>query len=396
MANLTIFNSLSEKKEVFSSRKKISIYVCGVTPYDITHLGHAFTYVSFDMIIRYLRYLNYEVKYVQNVTDIDDDILKKAKETGIEWRLLGEKNFSLFLDDLQWLNIRQPDFFPRASDHIPEIISLIRTLLKKGFAYEKNRTVYFDVSKDHEYGKLSKINPEQMLPLLKERGGDPSDPNKKNPLDFVLWQKQQPGEPFWESPWGRGRPGWHIECSAMSMKYLGVPIDIHGGGGDLIYPHHESELAQSEKASGQLFVNFWLHTAMLYYQEAKMSKSLGNMVFVADLRKKYSANTVRLLLLSHHYRQEWEYSEPEIARAEKLNDLFKRIWLVQSGTGNEIEISSFRNDFFTALNNDFNSQQALQVLEHMVNISLKTDKNITPAKAFLNLAFNILGLRVEY
>ena len=396
MANLTIFNSISEKKEVFSSRKKISIYVCGVTPYDITHLGHAFTYVSFDMIIRYLRYLNYEVKYVQNVTDIDDDILKKAKETGIEWRLLGEKNFSLFLDDLQWLNIRQPDFFPRASDHIPEIISLIRTLLKKGFAYEKNRTVYFDVSKDHEYGKLSKINPEQMLPLLKERGGDPSDPNKKNPLDFVLWQKQQPGEPFWESPWGRGRPGWHIECSAMSMKYLGVPIDIHGGGGDLIYPHHESELAQSEKASGQLFVNFWLHTAMLYYQEAKMSKSLGNMVFVADLRKKYSANTVRLLLLSHHYRQEWEYSEPEIARAEKLNDLFKRIWLVQSGTGNEIEISSFRNDFFTALNNDFNSQQALQVLEHMVNISLKTDKNITPAKAFLNLAFNILGLRVEY
>ena len=396
MANLTIFNSLSEKKEVFSSRKKISIYVCGVTPYDITHLGHAFTYVSFDMIIRYLRYLNYEVKYVQNVTDIDDDILKKAKETGIEWRLLGEKNFSLFLDDLQWLNIRQPDFFPRASDHIPEIISLIRTLLKKGFAYEKNRTVYFDVSKDHEYGKLSKINPEEMLTLLMERGGDPADPNKKNPLDFVLWQKQQPGEPFWESPWGRGRPGWHIECSAMSMKYLGVPIDIHGGGGDLIYPHHESELAQSEKASGQLFVNFWLHTAMLYYQEAKMSKSLGNMVFVADLRKKYSANTVRLLLLSHHYRQEWEYSEPEIARAEKLNDLFKRIWLVQSGTGNEIEISSFRNDFFTALNNDFNSQQALQVLEHMVNISLKTDKNITPAKAFLNLAFNILGLRVEY
>jgi len=396
MADLTVFNSLSGKKEVFSSRKKISVYVCGVTPYDTTHLGHAFTYISFDMIIRYLSYLNYEVKYIQNVTDIDDDILKKAKETDKDWRILGEENFACFLDDLQWLNIRQPDFFPRASDHIPEIISLTESLLAKGFAYDKNGTVYFDVSKDREYGKLSKINPEEMLTLLMERGGDPSDPNKKNPLDFVLWQKQKEGEPAWESPWGKGRPGWHMECSAMSMKYLGMPVDIHGGGRDLIYPHHESEIAQSEKATAKTFVNFWLHTAMLYYQGEKMSKSLGNMVFISDLRKRHAANPVRLMLLSHHYRQEWQYSENEITRAEKLNDLFKKVWLVQSGIGKEIEILSFRNDFFAALNNDFNSQQALQVLEQLANISLKTYKNITPAKAFLNLAFNILGLRVEY
>ncbi|KKS96361.1 MAG: cysteinyl-tRNA synthetase, L-cysteine:1D-myo-inositol 2-amino-2-deoxy-alpha-D-glucopyranoside ligase [Candidatus Gottesmanbacteria bacterium GW2011_GWA2_43_14] len=396
MPDLTVYDSLSGRKKNFTFKKRVTVYVCGVTPYDITHLGHAFTYVSFDLIIRYLEFTGIQVTYIQNVTDIDDDILRKAKASGQPWRKLAEVNFARFLDDLRWLNVRQPDFYPRATDHITEIISLVKKLLAKGYAYEKNGNVYFEIVKDTSYGKLSKLNREQMLPLLKERGGNPQDPDKKNPLDFILWRKQKKGEPAWESPWGNGRPGWHIECSAMSLKYLGVNIDMHGGGGDLIYPHHESELAQSEKATRETFVNFWMPTGMLYYQGEKMSKSLGNLVFISDLKEKYSANAVRLSLLSHHYRKEWEFHENEITRAEELNNLFKQLWLKQSFGAKEIDVTPFRKNFFSALDDDFNSPKALQALEQMATISIKTGKNITPAKAFLNRAFNILGLRVEY
>lgn len=396
-ANLRIYNSLTKKKEKFVSSGKVGIYVCGVTPYDITHLGHAFTYVSFDLVVRYLEYLGNKVVYIQNVTDIDDDLLKRATRDKKNWRDLAQTNFAKFLEDMHWLNIRQPDFYPRASDHIPEIIEITKTLLEKGFAYEKNGNVYFSIAKFPAYGKLSRLSPEAMLPISRERGNNPDDPDKKNPLDFVLWQKQKEGEPFFPSPWGPGRPGWHIECSAMSGKYLGRTLDIHGGGGDLIYPHNESEIAQSESATGKEFARIFMHTAMLFYKGKKMSKSLGNMVFVKDLKQKYSANAVRLLLLSHHYRREWEYFEKEFEKINSLLSLFKKVWLKQSGSQNEISVQSYTQDFFFALNDDFNTPKAIRTLINLSNeIINNKNKKIVKAKYFLQTAFNILGLRIEY
>lgn len=395
--NLRIYNSLTKKKEKFVSSGKVSIYVCGVTPYDITHLGHAFTYVSFDVVIRYLEYLGNKVVYIQNVTDIDDDLLKRAIRDKKNWRDLAQENFGKYLEDMQWLNIRQPDFYPRASDQIPEIIEFAKTLLSKGFAYEKNGNVYFSIAKFPAYGKLSRLSPEAMLPISRERGSDPDDPDKKNPLDFVLWQKQKEGEPAFFSPWGPGRPGWHIECSAMSGKYLGRTLDIHGGGGDLIYPHHESEIAQTESLTGNKFARFFMHTAMLCYQGEKMSKSLGNMVFIRDLKEKYSANSVRLLLLNHHYRTKWEFFEKEFAQINSQLSLFKKVWLQQSGLQEELSVQTFSREFFTGLNDDFDTPRSIRTLVNLSNEIIKSkNKKIAKAKYFLQTAFNILGLRIEY
>lgn len=395
---MKIFNTLSGKKEQFIVNKKnVGIYVCGVTPYDITHLGHAFTYVIFDIVIRYLEYLGNKVTYIQNITDVDDDLLKKANELNVNWKLLAEKNFSLFLKDLIWLGLRMPDFFPRATDHIKEIIALNKILLEKGFAYERNGNLYFSIDKDKDYGKLSKLSRKEMLALSKNRGNDPDDRNKKNPLDFVLWVSQKEGEPSWASPWSLGRPGWHIECSAMSMKYLGVTIDIHGGGGDLIYPHHESEIAQSESVAQKPFARFFMHTSMLYYQGHKMSKSLGNMIFIKDLKDKYSANVIRLLLLNHNYRTKWEYTNNLLDGSRKLNDLFKQVWLKESGQGNELDYTLEKDQFFESMNDDFNTPLALKVMEKLAfKITKSHSLDISSAKFFLNACFNILGLTVEY
>lgn len=395
---MKIFNTLSGKKEQFITNKKnVGIYVCGVTPYDITHLGHAFTYVIFDVIIRYLEYLGNKVTYIQNITDVDDDLLKKAKELNVNWRLLAEKNFSLFLKDLIWLGLRLPDFFPRATDHIKEIIALNKILLEKGCAYERNGNLYFSIDKDRNYGRLSKLSPKEMLVLSQERGNDLNDRNKLNPLDFVLWVSQKEGEPAWSSPWSLGRPGWHIECSAMSMKYLGQTLDIHGGGGDLIYPHHESEIAQSESAAKKPFARFFMHTSMLYYQGHKMSKSLGNMIFIKDLKDKYSANVIRLLLLKHNYRTKWEYTKDLLTESLKLNDLLKQVWLQESGQRNELDFSYEKKQFFKSMNDDFNTPLALKVMEKLAfKITKSHSLDISSAKSFLNSCFNILGLTVEY
>ena len=305
------------------------MYVCGITPYDTTHLGHAFTYITFDILQRVLTFKGYSVTYTQNVTDIDDDILKRAKENRRHsreggnpdmgnWQELGEFWTKKFLNDLNDLNILMPTSFVKATDSIPTMLEIIRILIAKDFAYEKNGNVYFRVKNDPDYGKLSKYSREEMLKLSKERGADPDDPRKEDLLDFILWQKSKPEEPFWESPYGNGRPGWHIECSAMVYKYLDKNIDIHGGGIDLIYPHHESEIAQSEHFTGvKPFVKYWMHTGAVGYQGEKMSKSLGNLVMVSDLLKIYSPNAIRYLLLSHHYRQPWEFEETELKEAEK-------------------------------------------------------------------------------
>lgn len=320
---LKLYNSKTQKKELFVTikPKKVSMYVCGITPYDTTHLGHAFTYVWFDVLVRYLRFKGYLVKYLQNVTDIDDDILKRASEENKNWKELGDFWTEQFLLDMKALNVLPPTYYVKATDGIALMIYIIKELLKKDYAYVRDGNVYYDVLRFKDYGKLSNFNKKQMLILFSERGGNPNDSLKKNPLDFVLWQKSNFGEPSWESPWGFGRPGWHIECSALIHKYLGDQIDIHGGGFDLIFPHHESEIAQSEIYTGKIpFVKYWIHTAMVLYRGEKMSKSLGNMVMVKDLLETTSPNVILWILLSHHYRMPWEFDESEISKAhEKLS-----------------------------------------------------------------------------
>jgi L-cysteine:1D-myo-inositol 2-amino-2-deoxy-alpha-D-glucopyranoside ligase len=325
---MKIYNTLSREKENFVPIKngEVSIYVCGVTPYDTTHLGHAFTYVSFDALIRYLKFKGYKVNYTQNVTDIDDDVLRKARETNVNWIKLGNFWTDKFLHDLNFLNVFPPTNYVKATGSIAKIIEIVSDLINKKLAYENKGNVYFNVSKFKKYGELSRYTREQMVLISKERGGDPSDVLKINPLDFILWQKTKIGEPFWQSPWGKGRPGWHIECSAMINTYLGKQIDIHGGGRDLVFPHHESEIAQSESYAGKSpFVKYWMHTSMVIFEGEKMSKSLGNMVMVSDLSKKFSANTIRFLLLSHHYKEPWEFDYSEIEEAQKKISMIEKI-----------------------------------------------------------------------
>lgn len=388
---------MSQNKELFIAKgKKAGIYICGITPYDVTHLGHAFTYVFFDVLVRYLRHLGYQTTYVQNLTDVDDDLLKKARVSGKDWRTLAEKNTKIFLNDLSWLNLIQPDVFPRATDHIQEMIKIIKQLLKNNSAYANQGNIYFSVEQDKEYGKLSRIPRKKMLPLANERGNNPDDPYKHNPLDFVLWQAAKPGEPSWPSLWGRGRPGWHIECSAISMKYLGKTLAIYGGGSDLIFPHHESSIAQSETAGKKPLARYWLHTAMVRYKGKKMSKSLGNLLLISDLKTRYSANALKIYLLSHHYRAAWEAREEDIKKAENLNELFSKIWRVQSGMGKRFKINGWQKNFYDALNDDINTPLALATLENMANRILHYDKtyNISDAKAFLGKALHILGLEI--
>lgn len=356
---MKLYNSLSGKTESLelNDSNKVKMYVCGITPYDTTHLGHAFVYVQFDALKRYLEFKGYKVTYTQNVTDIDDDILKRAKRDGKDWKELGDYWTSRFLKDLKALNVKMPNHYIKATEAMPEIIDMIALLIQKDFAYQKNGNVYFKVSKFSDYGKLSKYSQEQMIKLLKERGGDPNDPNKKAPLDFLLWQPSKLDEPFWESPFSKGRPGWHIECSAMIKKTLGNQIDIHGGGLDLIYPHHESELAQSESYSGKKpFVKYWMHIAMVSYQGEKMSKSLGNLILVADLLKKYSANAIRLMLLMNHYRKPWEYAEDQMDQAQEyMNQIEKSL------TGIELDPEDLE-DLLKDLEEDFDTSKALSKL----------------------------------
>ncbi|MEK7082239.1 MAG: cysteine--tRNA ligase [Patescibacteria group bacterium] len=400
MEILRLYNSRTRKKETFTARnKQVGMYVCGITPYGVTHLGHAFTYTFFDVLGRYLRHNGYRTTSVQNLTDIDDDILKRAREEKRNWRELGETNVQQFLDDQQWLGNIQPDIYPRASDHIAEIAALVKKLLRKGAAYEKNNSVYFDARRDKKYGALSRLPYAKMLATANERGNHPDDPNKKDPLDFVLWQAKKPGEPSWDSPWGAGRPGWHIECSAMATKYLGKTIDIHGGGGDLIFPHHESEEAQSRSANGKSLARFWVHAGMLKYKGEKMSKSLGNLVLISDLKKRYTANAVRMYLLSRHYRSSFEFFERDMEKAKARERLFQKVWRGESlPAARPLDISAYRHAFFRALSADMQTPEALRVVEALARevVKEKNRRNITDAKAFLNTAFSILGLQLAF
>jgi L-cysteine:1D-myo-inositol 2-amino-2-deoxy-alpha-D-glucopyranoside ligase len=312
---MRLFDTARRAVVPFEPAATATMYVCGITPYDAAHLGHAAVYLTFDLIQRRLRDLGHETRCVRNVTDVDDDILRKAREIGVHYLDLAAEEMARFDADMAAINLLPVASEPRASSAIPEILTLVGTLLDGQFAYQSGGAVYFEASRFKSFGALSALGRAEMLELAAQRGGNPGDPAKRDPLDFVLWQPSASDEPAWESRWGPGRPGWHIECSALALRELGDTLDLHGGGSDLIFPHHECEIAQSESATGQRFARHWLHVGMVGLNGVKMSKSLGNLVFVGELLKSWEAPVVRLALLSHHYRTDWEWQERDLTEA---------------------------------------------------------------------------------
>ena len=369
---MRVFNTLSGKKEVFSPLEegKVKIYACGVTVYDLCHIGHARSAIVFDVIRRYFRYKGFDVTYIRNFTDIDDKIINRAKEEGIPWDEVARKYTEEYYRDMDALGVERADLEPRATEHIKEIIEIVKGLIEKGYAYVVDGDVYFEVEKFKDYGKLSKRSLKDMMAGARVD----VDERKKNPLDFALWKASKEGEPAWPSPWGPGRPGWHIECSAMSMKHLGETFDIHGGGADLIFPHHENEIAQSEAYTGKPFVRYWIHNGFITIDREKMSKSLGNFFTIRDILKRFDPEVVRVFLLSTHYRSPIEFSEEQLLEAEASVDRFyttlQRVEIFKSlGSRKERRspleeplrqsIESLRTRFEEAMDDDFNTALAL-------------------------------------
>jgi L-cysteine:1D-myo-inositol 2-amino-2-deoxy-alpha-D-glucopyranoside ligase len=380
-------------------QEPVKIYVCGITPYDTTHLGHAFTYVMADVLIRYLEFRGHQVSYVQNVTDIDDDILRKAKSEGEEWLALGNRWTAHFIRDMQALNVRPPDHYPRATDVIPEIVEGVQALIDTGLAYESSGSVYYRADAWPEFGKLSHLPREEMLEIANERGNNPDDPNKRHPLDFVLWQAHAPGEPAWDSPWGEGRPGWHIECSSMVAKYLGDTIDLHSGGGDLLFPHHECEIAQIEPITGKKpFVRCWLHTAMVELDGEKMSKSLGNLIMIRDLLKENSADAIRYYLANHHYREAWEHDAAELQSATEAVRVLAEAVTAPGGTqGEALDAAPMVDAFVQAMDNDLDTVGALVVLLQLaeaIQEAAHAQRPIDAAQEQLRKLATVFGLRL--
>jgi L-cysteine:1D-myo-inositol 2-amino-2-deoxy-alpha-D-glucopyranoside ligase len=336
----------------------VTIYTCGITPYDATHLGHAAVYVGYDVLQRRLRDLGHETRCVRNVTDVDDDILRKARELGVHYLDLAAAETARFDADMVALGMLPSWSEPRATSAIADIRKFIGMVLDNGHAYQSGGAVYFDVSSFEDFGSISGYDTATMLELAAERGGNPDDPEKRHPLDFILWQPSAPDEPSWESLWGSGRPGWHIECSALAMRELESPtIDLHGGGADLIFPHHECERAQSEAATGEPFVRHWMHQAMVRMDGEKMSKSLGNLVFVSDLRKEYDPRAIRLGLVAHHYRDSWEWNDQIMPLAADRLDRW-----VQAGPGD-----AALDDVRDRLDDDLDAPGAVAVIDAAVS-----------------------------
>lgn len=362
---LKIYNSITRQKQEFKpiTPGKIGMYVCGVTIYDLCHIGHGRTFVSFDMIVRYLRYAGYEVNFQRNITDVDDKIIKRANENNESCEALTERLIGEMHQDFDALNMLRPDFEPRATLHIEEIIDMVELLLARGHAYvASDGDVLFSVASYPDYGRLSGQNLDQLQAGARVE----VDETKQNPMDFVLWKMSKPGEPTWESPWGPGRPGWHIECSAMNSKHLGLHFDIHGGGSDLQFPHHENEIAQSCCAHDTPYVNYWMHTGMVMVDREKMSKSLGNFFTIRDVLGHYDAETVRYFLLSGHYRSQLNYSEDNLKQArsalERLYTAIKDVDLTVAAAPAEEYAARFK----AAMDDDFNTPEAYSVLFDMV------------------------------
>lgn len=342
--------------------ESVGVYVCGITPYDAAHLGHAFTYHVFDVLIRRLMDAGLQVRSVRNVTDVDDDMLRVARERGADWRSIGDDQVQRFDHDMAAIGLLPVSAAPRASAHVPEMVAWVERLVDAGFAYAAEGWVYFQVARFAEYGALSHYDRETMLRLSRERGANPDDPRKRDPLDFVLWQPSLPDEPRWPSPWSEGRPGWHIECSVLAARELGAPVDIHGGGDDLIYPHHESEIAQAQTVGPSPYARHWAHVAMVRHQGEKMSKSLGNLVFVRELLEHVPGATVRLLLASHHYRDSWTYDAEEVRTADARRLRYEEA--VHAAAGVEAdEAYGLLQQFRDRLDDDLDTPGALGVLD---------------------------------
>ncbi len=385
LPEIVVTNTLSRKKEVFkpSTKEVVKMYICGPTVYDYTHLGHARTYVAFDVIKRYLTLRGYNVFHVQNITDIDDKIIDRAKRENKNWLDIVEYYIDDYLDNLKKLKI-DVHIHPRVTHHIQDIIDFIQALIDKGYAYVRNGSVYFEVDRYPEYGKLSgRISHEewrQEEEYLRE---------KKKPYDFALWKRAKPGEPFWESPWGPGRPGWHIECSTMSSKYLGVPIDIHGGGEDLIFPHHENEIAQSEAYYGvKPWVRYWLHTGYLKIHGDKMSKSLGNIITLKEATKKWKPEVLRIWLMSAHYRSQLDYTEEALKQAERIYD---RLVLA---AGNVVKILRNGDPDFSLTEEDINTISQLHVLRYRFHKAMSDDFNTSQALSAVYEATSLVFKKV--
>jgi len=312
---MRLYDTVRREVVEFSPGPVVTMYSCGITPYDAAHMGHAQVYLTFDLLQRRLRDLGHSTKLVRNITDVDDDILRKARELGVHYLDLAAEEMARFDANMQAIGLLPVFSEPRATSAIPDILSLIGAVLDSGHAYVAGGSVYFDISTFPRFGQVSHLPRAEMLRLAAERGGNPDDPNKRDPLDFVLWQPSAPDEPSWESRWGSGRPGWHIECSALAMRELGETVDLHGGGSDLVFPHHECEAAQSESVTGTTFSRHWLHVGMVGLDGLKMSKSKGNLVFVGDLLKDWEPMALRLALLAHHYRTDWEWTSGDLSTA---------------------------------------------------------------------------------
>jgi L-cysteine:1D-myo-inositol 2-amino-2-deoxy-alpha-D-glucopyranoside ligase len=334
----------------------VTMYTCGITPYDAAHLGHAYVYLVFDVLQRRLRDLGHRTQCVRNVTDVDDPLLAKARQLGVHYLDLAAAEMARFDADMQALGLLPAFSEPRATSAIPDILGFIGMVLESGHAYEAGGSVYFDVSTFERFGQVSHLDPSEMLALAAERGGNVDDPFKRSPLDFVLWQPSEPDEPAWESLWGRGRPGWHIECSALALRELGETIDLHGGGTDLVFPHHECEAAQSEAATGRRFVRHWMHTGMVCLDGEKMSKSLGNLVFVGDLLKEHDPAAIRLAFATQHYRDSFEWTE---AMMEEADDRLAR-WRAAGAGDSGLEAVRAR------LDDDLDTPGALEALDQLV------------------------------
>jgi cysteinyl-tRNA synthetase len=384
------------------------MYVCGPTVYDSCHIGHARSVVVFDVIARYLKAIGYKVIYVRNFTDVDDKIIGKANQLGIDSKAVAERFIKEFYEDMDALNVERATIEPKATDHITQIIQFIEQLIKGGFAYRVEGDVYFSVEKFEEYGKLSGRKLDEM------EAGARIDINerKNNPFDFVLWKSAKPGEPFWESPWGMGRPGWHIECSVMSSEYLGVTFDIHGGGKDLCFPHHENEIAQSESISGEPFVKYWIHNGFVNINQEKMSKSLGNFLMIKDVLKTYHPESVRLFLLSNHYRSPIDFTEKAMDEARKgLDKMYALFARVEEKIGSVSEQNIKHGDcwqqFCEAMDDDFNSARGIGIIfdtVRKVNRMLDQYENsdsdqikqtIQSGLADIRRTGNILGILLE-
>ena len=352
---IKLYDTFKRSVVDFAPDKEVLMYTCGITPYDATHIGHAFTFVSYDILQRRLIDKGHIVKCVRNVTDVDDPLFAKAREHGVHYLDLAAGEEARFDADMKALNVLEVFSKPRASSAIPDIRKFIALVLDRGFAYQGGSSVFFDVTKFDSFGSVSNYDNETMLRYAAERGGDLDNPDKRHPLDFVVWQPSAPDEPSWDTIWGPGRPGWHIECSALALRDLGTTIDLHGGGSDLIFPHHECERAQSEAATGKQFVKHWMHVAMVFMDGTKMSKSLGNLEFVDRLRKTHDPRAIRLALISNHYRREWEWTSSSMnASLAKLE-----LWNAAKNGDGTAGLAEVR----AALDDDLNTPAAIQVID---------------------------------